>query len=44
VRQGVSRDLCSVLIDDMRDAVAHFDKHPVSVGMSAQEAGSFNHL
>jgi glutamate decarboxylase len=44
VRQGVTRDLCSVLLDDMRDAVAHFAKHPVSVGMSAQEAASFSHL
>ncbi len=44
VRQGVTRDLCSVLLDDMRDAVAHFDKHPVTVTMTAREAGSFNHL
>ena len=31
VRQGVSRDLAALLLDDFRDAVAHFDKHPVTV-------------
>jgi glutamate decarboxylase len=44
VRQGVSRDLCSVLLDDMREAVAHFGKHPVTVAMTPQEAAGFNHL
>jgi glutamate decarboxylase len=44
VRQGVSRDLCSVLLDDMRDAVAHFGKHPVTVAMTPHEAAGFNHL
>jgi glutamate decarboxylase len=44
VRQGVTRDLASILLDDMRDAVAHFDKHPNSVPMTAEEASGFNHL
>ena len=44
VRQGVSRDLASLLMDDMRDAVGHFDKHPVSVPMSKEEAAGFSHL
>ena len=44
VRQGVSRDLASLLLDDMRDAVAHFAKHPVSVSMTSQEASGFSHL
>jgi glutamate decarboxylase len=44
VRQGVTRDLASILLDDMRDAVAHFDKHPSSVPMTAEEASGFNHL
>jgi len=44
VRQGVSRDLASLLMDDMRDAVVHFDKHPVSVPMSKEEAAGFSHL
>jgi glutamate decarboxylase len=44
VRQGVSRDLASLLLDDIEAAIAHFAKHPVSVGMTKEEAGGFNHL
>ena len=44
VRQGVSRDLASLLLDDIRDAVAHFDKHPQQVPMSKEEASGFSHL
>ena len=43
VRAGFSRDEASLLMDDYRDAIAHFDKHPVSVPMSEEEAGSFHH-
>ena len=35
VRQGVSRDLAAILLDDMRNAIAHFTKHPVTVPMTA---------
>ncbi len=44
VRQGVDRDLASLLVEDLRTAVAHFDRHPVSVGMAPDEAGGFGHL
>lgn len=44
VRQGVSRDLGALLLDDLRASIAHFDRHPVSVGMTKEEAGGFNHL
>jgi len=44
VRQGVTRDLASILLDDLRDSIAHFATHPVSVPMGAHEAGGFNHL
>jgi glutamate decarboxylase len=44
VRQGVSRDVAAILLDDLRDAVAHFDRHPISVPMSAEEASGFDHL
>jgi glutamate decarboxylase len=44
VRQGVTRDLASILLDDMRDAIAHFDKHPRAVPMTAEESSGFNHL
>ena len=44
VRQGVSRDMASLLLDDFRTAVEHFDRHPVAVGMSKEESSGFNHL
>jgi len=44
VRLGVSRDMAALLLDDFRDAVAHFSKHPVTVPMTKQESGGFNHL
>jgi glutamate decarboxylase len=44
VRQGVDRDLASLLLDDFSAAVEHFDRHPVSVAMRPQEAGGFSHL
>ncbi|MFA5883622.1 MAG: glutamate decarboxylase [Acidimicrobiia bacterium] len=43
VRHGFSRDLASLLLDDYRDALAHFDRHPVSAPLTEEEAGSFNH-
>jgi glutamate decarboxylase len=44
VRQGVDRDLASLLVEDLRAAVEHFGRHPVSVGMTPKEAGGFSHL
>ncbi len=44
VRQGVDRDLASILLDDFKASVEHFDRHPVSVAMSKDEAGGFSHL
>ncbi|MDX6309541.1 MAG: glutamate decarboxylase [Nocardioidaceae bacterium] len=44
VRQDVSRDLASILLTDLRRAVAHFDTHPVSVSATREEASGFNHL
>ncbi len=44
VRQGLDRDLASILLEDFAASVAHFGKHPVSVAMSSDEAGGFNHL
>jgi glutamate decarboxylase len=43
IKQGFSRDLASLLIKDFRDAIAHFDKHPVSVPMTEQESGGYKH-
>jgi glutamate decarboxylase len=44
VRQGFSRDLAGLLVDDMTQAIAHFDRHPVSVPMTKEESGGFSHL
>jgi glutamate decarboxylase len=44
VRQGVSRDLASVLLADLRTAVEHFTKHPITVPMTPKESSGFSHL
>lgn len=44
VRQDVSRDLVQLLLADFKAAVAHFDKHPVTVSLSSEEASGFSHL
>ena len=44
VRQGVSRDLAFLLLDDIRQSIDHFAKHPVTVAMTKEEAGGFSHL
>jgi glutamate decarboxylase len=44
IRQGVDRDLISILVDDFAASVAHFDKHPITVTMTSEEAGGFSHL
>lgn len=43
VRHGVSRDLASLLVDDMKRAMDFFDKHPVHASMTAEEASGFKH-
>ena len=43
VRRGVSRDLASLLVDDMKRSLDFFDKHPVHASMTAEEASGFKH-
>jgi glutamate decarboxylase len=43
VRNGFGRDLADLLMSDYREAVAHFDRHPVSQPMTEEEAGGFTH-
>jgi glutamate decarboxylase len=43
LRQGVSRDLVTLLVDDIRDAIDHLTKHPPSVPLSHAETASFSH-
>ena len=43
VRQGVSKDMAIMLVDDIKRAISHFEAHPVSVGLSSKEAAGFKH-
>jgi glutamate decarboxylase len=43
VRHGVSRDLATLLINDLKATLEHFTKHPVSVPMSEAEAAGYHH-
>jgi glutamate decarboxylase len=44
VRLGVSRDIASLLLDDFRNAIAHLDRHPVTVPLTHEESAGFNHM
>ena len=43
VRHGVSSDLAALLIEDMRQALEHFKKHPVQSQLESTEASGFHH-
>ena len=43
VRQGVSRDLATMLVENMRDAIEYFKQRPAQVSMTEQEASGFHH-
>lgn len=43
VRHGVSRDLGSLLVEDMKKAIDYFQKHPVQSALTAEEAAGFHH-
>lgn len=43
VRHGVSRDLGSLLLEDMKRAIEYFEKHPIQTHMSEEEASGFHH-
>jgi glutamate decarboxylase len=43
VRHGVSADLAALLIEDMRQALEHFKKHPVQSQLESTEASGFHH-
>ncbi|MBL8658411.1 MAG: glutamate decarboxylase [Rhodospirillales bacterium] len=43
VRHGVSKDLGSLLIADMKRCLEHFKAHPVSRAMGENEASGFHH-
>jgi len=43
VRRGLSRDLASLLLDDMRRSLEYFSKHPQASPLTEKEAGGFKH-
>lgn len=43
VRHGVSRDLASLLIEDMKRTLEYFASHPVQVPLEEHESGGFHH-
>jgi glutamate decarboxylase len=43
IRQGVSRDMAALLVNDFERAIAHFDKHPISVPLTEQDVAVHNH-
>jgi glutamate decarboxylase len=43
VRQGVSKDMAILLVDDIKRAIAHFQAHPVTVSLTGKEAAGFKH-
>ena len=43
VRNGVTRDLVSLLLEDFKRAIAHFEKHPVSESLNYSEGTSYHH-
>jgi glutamate decarboxylase len=43
IRMDVTRDAVRTLIRDLADAITFLERHPVSVPMTQEEAGSFHH-
>lgn len=43
VRQGVSRDLADLLLQNMRDAIGYFKQRPVQMALTEKEATGFHH-
>ena len=43
VRHGVSRNLASLLLENMRDALDYFKQHPVHTNLTEAEAAGFHH-
>ncbi len=43
VRNGVSRDLATLLLDDFRRALSHLEAHSAGVSLSSDKAGGFHH-
>jgi glutamate decarboxylase len=43
VRHGVSMDMAEHFLQNLRDSLNYFERHPVSSSMTAEEGAGFNH-
>lgn len=43
IRHGFSRDMATLLIDDLKRSIDYFKKHPVTNGLDSSEGKSFHH-
>jgi glutamate decarboxylase len=43
IRQGVSRDMAALLLEDIRRAVEHFEKQPIAVPLTEREVPIHTH-
>jgi len=43
VRHGVSKDLGSLLLNDMKSCLKHFEKNPVQSSLEEKESGGYRH-
>ncbi|QDT64311.1 glutamate decarboxylase [Calycomorphotria hydatis] len=43
VRHGVSHDLASLLLEDIKKSLTYFEKHPISASLDATDGAGFHH-
>ena len=43
IRNGFSRDMADMLLEDMRRSIDHLHKHPVTKPLTAAEGTTFTH-
>jgi len=43
VRHGISQDLVMALVEDIKTALEHFERHPITTPMSSSEASGYRH-
>jgi glutamate decarboxylase len=43
-RFGVSRDLAGLLVEDIKNAIDHFEEHPSPKSLTRKAAGGYNHV
>lgn len=44
VKRDFSREMADLLLEDMSQAITHFQKHPITNNLLASEVASYNHL